>query len=224
MKHITFITIAFIALIFFSSCEEDETIADEPTIESSTTEENAIVTYTSVEISGTVSSTGGNEITSRGVCWSENPNPTINDSKTEESSNTFTSLIEGLVANTNYYFKIYATNNSGTSYGNQLLLSTSSLDSTMWDFLIEYDSNTSWHADVTFKSDGTTIYDEPSSPGTYLSYGTWALNGNTMTMDLDSSQSANDYYQFTGTLSGNTMSGTFTLLGEPDKNWSATKY
>lgn len=94
----------------------------------------------------------------------------------------------------------------------------------MWDFYIEYDATQSWHADVTFKSDGTTIYDEPSSPGTYTTYGTWNLNGNTVTIDLDSSNTANDYYQFTGTLSGNNMSGTFTWLGEPDKNWSATKY
>ncbi|MFO7842759.1 MAG: hypothetical protein R6V16_03030 [Bacteroidales bacterium] len=101
---------------------------------------------------------------------------------------------------------------------------TISLDNTVWDFLVVYDSNTSWHADVTFNADGSTVYDEPASPGQYTTYGTWELNGNTLTYDMDTSATSDpDDYIFTGTVSGNTMSGTYTFDGQ-DKNWSATKY
>lgn len=90
-----------------------------------------------------------------------------------------------------------------------------------WDFLIVNGSN-SWHADVIFKADGTTIYDEPSSPGTFLRYGTWSLNNTTLTYDLDSS-SSNPNYIFTGNVQINTMNGTYTF-NSGNMPWSATKY
>ncbi|HKK59687.1 MAG TPA: hypothetical protein VJ937_09425 [Salinivirga sp.] len=211
-------------LFFITGCDDEESEVGVPTVETTTTEGSSEITYTTVEISGNVTANGGNTIDARGVCWSESPTPTINDSKTEEATNTFTSLIENLSPNTSYYFRVYATNQSGTGYSNQLQLSTSTLDSTMWDFLIEYDANTSWHADVNFYPDGTTMYDEPSNPGQYTTYGTWTLNGDTLHYDMDASDTTNAYYQFTGTFSGNTMSGTFTYGDEPDKTWSAVKY
>jgi|AntRauTorcE11897_2_1112592.scaffolds.fasta_scaffold52124_1 hypothetical protein len=227
-KHI-FKAFVLLSIILISSCESDDT--DElfaPTITNETTSGNLEANYTSIKISGSVSSEGVNEITSRGVCWSTSENPTIDDDKTTESSNTFTSTITDLVANTTYYFRIYATNSdnkstAGTSYGAQQSFSTSSLDGTMWDFLITYDNGQTANGDVTFNPDGTTLYDEPSSPGTYTSYGTWSLNGNILTYDIDTDTTNNDYYLFTGTLLGNTMSGTATFNPNPI-NWSATEY
>lgn len=227
MKKRNLFTHAFLilGLLFSLSCEKDDETANAvPSVESSTTEQNAEITYTTAEISGNAEANGGSSITARGVCWSETPNPSINDSKTVESTNSFTSVVDSLTPNTTYYFKIYATNQSGTGYGNQLQLSTSSLDNTMWDFYIEYDSITSWHADVNFYDDGTTKYDEPSSPGAYTTYGTWTLNGNTLYYDMDATDTTDAFYQFTGTLSGNTMSGTWTWQGQPDKPWNAVEY
>lgn len=222
-KFILKTSLLFSLFIILTSCnKDDEPKIASPTVTSSTTSDNLEATYTTIKISGNVSSDGGSDITARGVCWDTNPSPTIANDKTAEASNTFTSEINGLIANTTYYFRVYATNVAGTSYGQQQSFRTSSLNDTTWDFLLLHSSTTSWHADVTFNADGTTVYDEPNNPGVYLTRGTWLLNGNVLTYDMDSS-SSNTSYQFTGTLSGNTMSGTYTF-GTGNKNWSATKY
>lgn len=75
---------------------------------------------------GNVIATGYSEITARGVCWSINQNPTVADSKTTEPAGigTYTSKLTGLLANTTYYARAYATNAAGTAYGNQVSFRT----------------------------------------------------------------------------------------------------
>ncbi|MGE5457011.1 MAG: hypothetical protein ACM3RX_01510 [Methanococcaceae archaeon] len=75
---------------------------------------------------GNITDDGGAKITAFGVCFSTNQNPTIFDFKTEDGSGTgdYVSLLSGLIANTTYYFRAYATNIAGTSYGSQLSLTT----------------------------------------------------------------------------------------------------
>jgi len=75
---------------------------------------------------GTITSDGGLTITARGVCWSTTPSPTIADSKTTNGAGigSFTSNFAGLTANTPYYVRAYATNSSGTGYGNEELFTT----------------------------------------------------------------------------------------------------
>jgi hypothetical protein len=69
---------------------------------------------------GTISIDGGSAVTSRGVCWATTASPTIADNKTTDSSGTgsFTSSVTGLTTGTTYYLRAYATNSTGTSYGN----------------------------------------------------------------------------------------------------------
>lgn len=227
MKNYFWNALLIFTVLFFISCDDDDgPVTSAPEISSTTTEQNAEITYTSIEISGDVTSDGGSDVTSRGVCWSINQNPTTSDNITTETSNEFTSLVEGLTANTTYHFRVYATNSTGTSYGNPITLNTSSLDGTTWDFTISLDNTTpnyTWNADIIFNPDGTTVYDEPSSPGTYTTYGVWSLNGNTLEYNMDSSTS-NGVYEFTGTLNGNTMSGTFLFPGYSNPVWSAVEY
>jgi hypothetical protein len=75
-----------------------------------------------------ITSDGGSTITARGVCWSTSQNPTTANSKTIDAGTTgiFGSSLTGLTANTNYYVRAYATNNSGTIYGTQISFSTNS--------------------------------------------------------------------------------------------------
>jgi len=85
------------------------------------------VTATTAVSGGNITSDGGSAITARGVCWSINQNPTIADSKTIDGSGTgtFTSSITGLTDGTTYYVRAYATNSTGTVYGNQESFTTS---------------------------------------------------------------------------------------------------
>ena len=86
------------------------------------------ITSTTAISGGNVTSDGGSPVTDRGVCWSTSANPTISlNTKTSNSSGTgpFTSNITDLTANTTYFLRAFATNNAGTSYGNQVSFKTS---------------------------------------------------------------------------------------------------
>lgn len=75
---------------------------------------------------GSVTSDGGSTVSARGVCWSTSSNPTTTNSKTTDGTGigSFASSVTGLTANTRYYLRAYATNSTGTGYGNELILKT----------------------------------------------------------------------------------------------------
>lgn len=77
---------------------------------------------TSAICGGTVLYDGGAVVTAHGFCWGTAHNPTINDNKTSDGSGLgfFVSTIWGFSPNTNYYFRAYATNSTGTSYGDEI--------------------------------------------------------------------------------------------------------
>jgi len=77
------------------------------------------VTKNSATCGGIVTNDHGYPVTARGVCWSTSPIPTLNNSFTQDGSGLgdFTSQITGLSPNTLYWVRAYATNISGTSYG-----------------------------------------------------------------------------------------------------------
>jgi hypothetical protein len=77
----------------------------------------SLLTTSSLKSGGTITSTGGATITACGLCWDTSPDPTISQNKTTESyfPGDFTSNITGLVPNTIYHVRAYATNSAGTS-------------------------------------------------------------------------------------------------------------
>jgi uncharacterized protein (TIGR02145 family) len=88
------------------------------------------VSYTSITFGGIVLAEGGFSVSSRGVCWSTSPNPTVElTTKTNDGTGigNFTSSITGLTPNTTYYVRAYATNSVGTAYGSQQSFTTSPL-------------------------------------------------------------------------------------------------
>lgn len=132
MKKTLFkITILLFGSLILFSCKKDET----NTIPTVTTSEITNLSDTSVTCGGEITNDGGAEITAKGICWSTNEIPTINDSKTIEntSDKIFTSDIIGLTQNTTYYACAYATNNAGTSYGNIITYTTKSTEQTPSD-------------------------------------------------------------------------------------------
>ena len=84
------------------------------------------ITSTSAVSGGNITSDGGSAITSKGVCWATSANPTTANSRTNNGSGsgTFTSNITGLTAGTTYYARAYATNSTGSFYGNQVTFTT----------------------------------------------------------------------------------------------------
>ena len=75
---------------------------------------------------GNISTDGGASVTSRGVCWALTSNPTISSSKTSDGTGTgiFASSLTGLLANTTYHVRSYATNSAGTGYGSDVTFTT----------------------------------------------------------------------------------------------------
>ena len=128
-----FSILAIIITFTFVSCENEAVDSsllnqDEETntlpIVSTLTVTNTVST-TAIS-GGTITSDGGYTVTARGVVYSTNENPTITDSKTIDGigSGNFMSTIYNLTPATIYYIRAYATNSKGTSYGNEVIITT----------------------------------------------------------------------------------------------------
>lgn len=117
---------SIIFVVFLSSmiltCKKESTISV-PELE---TTNFSSVTAISFVSGGNITSDGGAPVTSRGVCWSTNNTPTVADNKSSEGTGTgiFSSSVTGLKPGTIYYVRAYATNSSGTGYGNATSLTT----------------------------------------------------------------------------------------------------
>ena len=98
-------------------------------IPSVTTTAISNVTGTTADSGGNVTDDGGEAVTARGVCWSTSPNPTTADDKTVDGAGTgvFTSDITGLDPDSTYHVRAYATNSIGTTYGDDIVLTTAAL-------------------------------------------------------------------------------------------------
>ncbi len=92
-----------------------------------TTNEDTEIRFVSAISGGTITSDGGVAITSRGVCWSTSPDPTIAlSTKTVNGSGmgSFISELSDLTPGTTYYVRAYATNKFITVYGNTVTFDT----------------------------------------------------------------------------------------------------
>ena len=132
----TFIIVLTIAL----GCKKNSTSEpdQQPTLSTGTVTE---ITESTAVASVNIISDGGSIITSKGVCWSTNSNPTFTDNKTVDGNGTgaFSTNITGLTANTTYYVRAYAINSIGTGYGSIVSFITLPL---LADTLVtDYDGN-----------------------------------------------------------------------------------
>jgi len=119
-------------LLVWSSCNKLKKNEAVPSIE--TVQAYNITSFSAVS-GGNVTSDGGSTVTSRGVCWSTTQSPVISGSKTVDSSGmgSFKSTVTGLISNTKYYLRAYATNSTGTGYGNEITFTTSGGGGTVTD-------------------------------------------------------------------------------------------
>jgi uncharacterized protein (TIGR02145 family) len=124
-----------------------------PTI---TTTAATLITSTTASSGGNITNDGGAAVIARGVCWSNNQNPTISDSKTTDGTgnNSFASSISGLTPGTIYCIRAYATNSVGTAYGNQIMISVLSILPTITTTMITSVSTSSVAGGGHISSDG----------------------------------------------------------------------
>ena len=89
------------------------------------------VSNSMVTVDGSVTANGGADVYSYGICFSaDNPLPTISDTKKECSSTDgnsffyFKASLSGIRVNFTYYFRAYAINSEGISYGEVISVKT----------------------------------------------------------------------------------------------------
>jgi uncharacterized protein (TIGR02145 family) len=91
-----------------------------------TTAEISNIAFTTAISGGNVSDEGSSLVKVRGVCWNTTTKPTVDDNQTTDSTGggSFVSSMTGLVPNTRYLVRAYATNNAGTGYGLEISFNT----------------------------------------------------------------------------------------------------
>jgi len=116
----------FLFILLFTSCNPPDSPV--PVIATLTTTAASAITAATATSGGNITSDGGAAITARGVCWNTSTGPTIANSKTNDGTGSvFASSVTGLTAGTIYYIRAYATNSAGTAYGNEITITTSSV-------------------------------------------------------------------------------------------------
>ena len=150
--------LALLLLPFLFSCTKERSLVP-PIINISAVSE---ITSTTVTIVESITNSGGEAITSTGVCWSTNQNPTIIDNKTSISAGagSFTGSITGLIPGTTYYIRAYAISSAGTVYSSQSTLTTLALPpSSDGSYITLQKATIGRGIDLVFYGDGYTVDD-----------------------------------------------------------------
>lgn len=156
---------------------------------------------------GNITTDGGSEISSRGVCWSTSPNPTILDSKTVDGTGTgvFYSEMTGLTPNTTYYVRAYATNEFDTYYGSEYSFTTADGQERL---------TLGSPSDLTYVSVKIPILVEEGSGALQFPIGgvCWNTTGNPTTAD-NTLEVFNDFGSFVAEITGLTPGTTYYFRG-----------
>lgn len=130
-NNLALISILFISIVLLTldfSCKKDDgnnTSGNEPVMKTNTVD---YVTQNTAFCGGKITDTKNGTVIECGICWSTNTEPTINDNKTIDvpfNDSIFQSYIRGLLPNTKYYIRSYATSEKGTGYGETMTIETS---------------------------------------------------------------------------------------------------
>jgi hypothetical protein len=118
-KRKLFTVIVVASLLMMASCEED------PLATLTTTAASEITSVSAVS-GGNVAVAEGATLTARGVCWGTAPKPVVGINVTNDGTGegTFISTLTGLISNTPYYVRAYATAGGETYYGNEVTFTT----------------------------------------------------------------------------------------------------
>ncbi len=97
-----------------------------PTIPVLTTLSASNIAINTASAGGNISDGGGVSVASRGIAYATTQNPTIAHGAVYAGTGdgTFSATLTGLVANTRYYLRAFASNTAGIAYGNQTNFTT----------------------------------------------------------------------------------------------------
>ena len=123
MNYFKTLPLSMLLIFILGSCDP-KTNTEIPSVLTTTTVSS--ITQTTAISGGIITSDGGFTVTSRGVCWSTDANPTIAGSKTIDGGGvgSFTSSITGLLPGTAYFVRAYATTTNSTTYGSSYQFTT----------------------------------------------------------------------------------------------------
>ena len=119
------IIISLVVLFTFLSCSKDDN-GTTPVLPTITTNSISDIAFTTAISGGNITNDGGAAVTSRGICWSTTPNPTVSNTTDGggDGVGIFNSSLTGLIENTTYYVRAFAVNSVGIAYGNELSFTT----------------------------------------------------------------------------------------------------
>ncbi|WP_282038422.1 hypothetical protein [Saccharicrinis aurantiacus] len=148
IKLNTFIQLALLTIVFLS-CKKDEDLS------------SAITGIKVNEVGGTYAilsgsiSHGSDKITKSGICWSTSSEPTINDNTLSGANKRIINdTITGLELNTEYYARLFCSNESGTWYGQTNSFHTSDYD---WVKMADFPGTERYQA-ISFSYNGKGYY------------------------------------------------------------------
>lgn len=110
-------------LIFACGCDKEDILRTTPIIKAA---EIFSISSNAVTIRSKLVGEGSLELTTQGICWSSSPSPTTDDNLQtgDLKDSTIFCRITELTPSTKYYARIYATNNTGTAYSNEISFTT----------------------------------------------------------------------------------------------------
>lgn len=114
----------FLFAIILSACEEEST--DTGILPEVETIEATLITHYTAYVGGKILNDEETDISAVGICWSNvNQLPETTDDKINCTNGTnFSDYVKCLQPGTTYYVRAFATNKSGTAYGNVISLTT----------------------------------------------------------------------------------------------------
>ena len=121
--------------LLFISCSSDETSQVNNGLASFSSPILIDVANNRATIESSIIGNGGSIVTQRGIVWGTSENPTLADNiiSTDTRANTFSLIINELEAETPYFARTFATNETGTSYSLNLNFTTTQNVSVVFD-------------------------------------------------------------------------------------------